>query len=188
MSRLFLSLALLGAVGATAALGQATERDNRRKSYAEEFKKVPAITGMLGKAKKVVLHEGLPHQTWEAKLLETELKTKKTVKLNDFPFYQVSPSLTDDAAKELTALFRRAGSLKPYAGPKRCGGFHPDYAVDYCVGTEVYRVLICFGCHEVKFYGPKTSVHCDVSNRALDELQTILKPYQKNRPAKKKKR
>jgi hypothetical protein len=185
MGRIVLSMAMLAALITPVALGQATPQDREKKRYAEEFKNLPAITAAIDKATRVVLYEGLPHQTWEAKALAQELKSQKTVKLHDFPFYQETLSLEKQDTKDLTALLTRAGSLRPFSGAKLCGGFHPDYCVEWHLGKEVYRVLICFGCHEVKLHGPKTSVYCDVEDKALAGLQRLLKPYRKNRPRKK---
>ena len=64
---------------------------------------------------------------------------------------------------------------------KGCGGFHPDYAVERAVGGQVYRCLVCFGCGEVKVFGPGGELHRDVVNPI--PLKRLLVPYWKNRPA-----
>jgi hypothetical protein len=194
MQRIVLSAGIVVAMGVLCLAGDsktkrppATKRDRERQRYLEEFKKLPPMTGLLGKATKVVLYEGLPHQLWEAKLLKEELKTKKTVKINDFPFYKDVLPLRAGDGKKLTSLFGQPGVLVPFSGAKLCGGFHPDYCVEWQLGKDVYRAVICFGCHEVKFHGPKDSVYCDVNDAALAELKQILKEYRKNRPEKKAK-
>jgi hypothetical protein len=183
--RIVLAMTVLAGLCVTSAAEPARKADSKPKGSAEEFKKLPALTAALGKATKVVLHEGLPHQTFEPKLLEQELKTKKTVKVHGFPFYQETLSLKEADAKKLTALFRAGESFTAYRGPKKCGGFHPDYAVEWRLGKDVYQALVCFGCHEVKFYGPKAGVYCDVRDRALGEMKKVLLSYRKNRPEKK---
>src|SRR5262249_3316064 len=63
--------------------------------------------------------------------------------------------------------------------------FHPDYCAEWQDGKDVYQVLICFGCHEVKCYGPKVDLYCDINSEAYKEFEKVLKPYRKNRPEKK---
>jgi hypothetical protein len=43
-------------------------------------------------------------------------------------------------------------------------------------------VLICFGCGEVRVYGPESALLCDMPRETADKLQATLKRYRKNRP------
>lgn len=140
----------------------------------------PLVEG-IRKADKVTLYEGLPHPFEEKRLLEKELKEKKTVMLHGFAFYAqvIGPKEAD--AKKLAELFGTDGSFVKFGGPKKCGGFHPDWAIEWKAGDDVYRALVCFGCHEVKIYGPKHELHADVRG-AYKPLQSLLKGYDKNRP------
>lgn len=140
------------------------------------------LAAAVAKADKVVLYEGLPHQLFEKELLEKELKEKKTVKFNGFPFYEETLTLKEEDKKKLTTLFGEEKSVKKFSGQKRCGGFHPDYCVEWHVGKDVYRAHMCFGCHEMMVFGPKTDLYCDIADPALKELDALLKAYRKNRP------
>ena len=40
--------------------------------------------------------------------------------------------------------------------------------------------------HEVKVYGPESSLRCDIRGEAYQELQGLLAKHQKNRPPKEK--
>jgi hypothetical protein len=134
----------------------------------------------IAKADRVTLYEGLPHEASESG--QQELKTKKTVRLHGYPFYAEPLALKESDGKRLTDLVTEASSFAPYRGPKKCGGFHPDYCVEWRVGDEVYRCLVCFGCQEVKLYGPKADLYCDVSQPAYAKLGELLRPYRKQRP------
>lgn len=140
------------------------------------------LIASAAKADKVILHEGLPHPLDERGLLESEKKTKKTVTIAGWPFYAEPLALKDRDAGKLTDL---VGSEKTYAqfgGEKKCGGFHPDYAVEWRVGKDTYYALVCFGCSEMKVYGPAGGVRTDLGGRG-EELGKLLKQYRKNRPA-----
>jgi hypothetical protein len=134
-------------------------------------------------ADKATLYEGLPHQSNEAKLLEKEKKEKKTVQLHGFPFYQETLELKADDRKSLQKVLGDSASFQQWGVEKKCGGFHPDYLVEWRVGDKEYRVLICFGCHEVKVFGPDKTLRCDMAGETKKALQDVLKTYQKNRPA-----
>jgi hypothetical protein len=67
-------------------------------------------------------------------------------------------------------------------GEKRCGGFHPDYAVVATCDDGEYTVLICFGCHEILIIGPRSSLRCDMAGETYKPIESLLKAYQLNRP------
>jgi hypothetical protein len=143
-----------------------------------------SFTDAVGKAEKVILFEGLPHQNYERKLLEKELKSGKVVEINDFPFYKEPLTLTKDDASALSKLFSDSNTLPKFSGEKKCGGFHPDFAVEWHVGDDIYRALICFGCGEAKVFGPKIEKRHDLGRSAKSKLRNLLMGYGKNRPTK----
>jgi hypothetical protein len=145
----------------------------------------PLVTGIAASSESS-LYEGLPHHFWEEQLLQSELKTKKTVRIHAFPFYaeRIHPKKED--AKKLVAICATTTSFTRYTGMKACGGFHPDWAIQCKVRGDVYLVLICFGCKEARLYGPKLVLYTDLHKMALKKLSALLQQYQKNRPAPKK--
>jgi hypothetical protein len=141
----------------------------------------PILDGVR-KAKTLVVFEGAPHQRWEAELLARELREKKTVRLHDFPFYAESLELKEADALEVWALCPTKQVFRGRSGMKLCGGFHPDWCLEWRDGDKAYRALLCFGCHEARLYGPKDEVECDLDEATLKQLRRILVPYRKNRP------
>ncbi|HJZ90732.1 MAG TPA: hypothetical protein VKE40_07635 [Gemmataceae bacterium] len=139
----------------------------------------------LGKAEKadVVLREGLPHPVNERKAFEAE-KKKETIESAGALFYKEPLTLKADDTTTVLARLLDATSYADFRGEKKCGGFHPDYEV-VVINTadkSEYRFQVCFGCHEVKVYGPKDqAVRADLTN-GYDALAKVLRPYQKNRP------
>ena len=141
------------------------------------------FTEAIQRADKVVLYEGLPHQLFESRLLEEERRTKEVQELNGYPFYQEPLALTGEDAKRLSEILGASATYEPFSGEKRCGGFHPDYAVEWQVGADRYRVLICFGCKEVKSFGSEPETRNDLDSAAHQQLLELLRGYRKNRPA-----
>ena len=133
----------------------------------------------VAKLTSLTMYEGLPVET---KLLASELRTKKTTKFQDYPFYSETLTVSKADAATLTKICSDPASLAQFE--KKFCEFHPDYCLEWKVGKETWRALICLGCGEVKFYGPKNMrLHCDLEKETYKNLKTMLKEYKKNRPS-----
>ncbi len=131
---------------------------------------------------KITLYEGLPHQMYEAESLAKELK-KPTIEKGEFPFYRDPLALKEADARELGAILTDPDTIRPFEGEKKCGGFHPDYAIVVSARGEETNYLICFGCGEAKVCRPdRSESRYDLGHDAKSRLSVILKPYRKNRP------
>jgi hypothetical protein len=120
----------------------------------------------------------------ETRQLAAERKSKKTITLHGYSFYQETLVLKEQDRKELIARLGDARSFKSFGGKKFCDGFHPDYLLEWSVKRDVYRCLVCFGCCEVKLYGPKSGLRADFAEgEAFPAVKRTLSGYVKNRPA-----
>lgn len=142
----------------------------------------PPEARTLAKADHLVLYEGLPHPMYETVALAREKREKPTVDLHGFPFYREPLELKPGDGERLRALLGDPATFSPYSGEKKCGGFHPDYAVEWSAGDKVYRALICFGCFEARIHGPGGEKTYDVGREVQDRFRAMLHPYRKNRP------
>jgi hypothetical protein len=134
-------------------------------------------------AEKLLLYEGLPHPIFEQRLFEEERTTKAITKLNGYPFYQQPLILALEHSKQLSEVLARTATYKSFSGEKRCGGFHPDFAVEWPNVKPLFQALICFGCREIKLWGPGIKSRNDLDAGAALKLQTTLLGYRRNRPA-----
>lgn len=141
------------------------------------------IATLVAKADTVTLYEGLPREGGEDELLKQELAEKKTFEFGGYPFYAEPMPLSKEDAAVLTAIFdgRDALSDEPPGGNK-CGGFHPDFAVEWENGEDVARVQICIGCHEIKAFSKTTELWLSLSDQAVEKLRTLLKDRWQHRP------
>jgi hypothetical protein len=80
--------------------------------------------------------------------------------------------------RELLSDYR---NFQTYGGPKLCGGFHPDLLVEFKEKGGTLRVLICFGCHEVKFARPKGSFMVDMEDKGFERLLRAAKAIYRER-------
>jgi hypothetical protein len=149
---------------------------------SKDFSRYEGLASGIRAADGVLLYEGLPHQYFESIALEKELRDRPYVRLHRFPFYKERLTLSDGDGQKLTDLFCSPGTFRPRGeGMKACGGFHPDYCIEWHVDGEVYQVLVCLGCCEVKCYGPGgIDLYCDIKDMA--SFEKLLRPYRKNRP------
>ncbi len=138
----------------------------------------------LKSAGRLVLHEGLPHQTYEREY-KTELEKKTYEEIHGYPFYVETLALEAQDLSRLKAMFYSEKTFQPATGAgKTCGGFHPDYCLEWTVkDAKPCYCLLCFGCNEVRSYQGFRDLRCDLGDRDVGhELYSILCKYQKNRP------
>lgn len=136
----------------------------------------------IREAGALTLYEGLPHQAYEAEVLAAEKEAKPTIDLKGFPFYRQTLELKPGDEEKLRAVLGDARSYKPHAGEKKCGGFHPDYAIGWSVESEQFMCLVCFGCSEFKLYWPAGEGYYDMTGEVKEQLKDVLASYQQNRP------
>jgi hypothetical protein len=127
------------------------------------------------------LYEGLPHQLAEAKLVASEIATKKTFKMRGFSFYERPLPITREDADTLQRLVTSPDTFWSSV-PKACGGFHPDYCLAWNDGGTTYYLMLCFGCHEMYFYDTKHEFIADVRHNAFPQFKDILDKYRAQRP------
>lgn len=143
----------------------------------------PSLGETLPQAEGLVLYEGLPHQMYEEDAYRAEVSSAKTIQLAGYPFYQTPLTLRGEDLKSLRAMLEDGDLLDEFTGEKKCGGFHPDYAVEWSSGGETFRVFLCFGCGEALVEGPRGKVErYDLVRGKREGLIELLKKQRKNRP------
>lgn len=140
------------------------------------------LTQVMSAEQPLTLLEGFPHQGFEGELFERE-KAKPHRSIAGFPFYEEPLPISVTDAKTVRETLAAASALKAFSGEKKCGGFHPDYAVEVEKDGTPWRVLICFGCSEARVLSGSGDTRHDLSRQAHDTLEPVLRPYRKSRPA-----
>ena len=139
----------------------------------------PNTTGQVTPNSDVVVYEGMPHPMHESRAAKDERRKKAVRELNGYPFYQEPLTIKKEDANRLSEILNDPATYRPFSGEKKCGGFHPDFAVEWSVGADKFRALICFGCGEVKSFRPSGESRYDLVSGGLSG---VLKAYRKNRP------
>ena len=149
------------------------------------FDRLPTIPDAIPKAGVALLYEGLPSEFWEPELLVQELARKKTIKLHGYPFYEEQLAFQETDGEQFTALLTARTSFSKLTDGKKGGGFHADYCLEWKSGDATIHVVFAQESGEVKMYGPKSELHCDLSPDAAQKLQQLLNRYRKNRTVEK---
>lgn len=162
----------------------ANEKDELRRQLEQDAKFLNGIgkfTSSFVQTDAFVLYEGLPHPVRQ-ELYQQELREKKTVHLERFAFYAETQTPRQADFERLRRLAADYRSYLSYGGPKFCGGFHPDWAIEWKADDQVYRLFLCFGCHEGHFVGPHGDLWVDLQESTLESFARSLSAYGKNNP------
>ena len=148
---------------------------------------LPRLMDAIPQATTTILHEGLPHQGWEVSLFESERAAKPHVESHGHLFYSEIIVPTPQDSVQIALIARNAATFEEWGGMKLCGAYHPDWLIEWQLpdGTS-HQLHFCFGCHEVKIYGPDWRLYCDVTQDGYNKLRTILERYARNRPVQKR--
>ena len=146
------------------------------------FDRLPTVLAGIPKTEASLLYEGLPSEFWEPELLVQELARTKTIKLHGYPLYEELLALQGTDGEQFTALFSARTSFANYTDEKKGGGFHADYCLEWKTSEGTTHVVISLELGEVKMYGTKSELHCDLSQNAAQKLRQLLSRYRKNRP------
>lgn len=142
------------------------------------------IRKSLSKADKIFVYEGLPHQMFEADLLKVEMKRKDTHKISGYPFYIPKVIAPEKIAKTLREVAVNDENYAVFSGEKRCGGFHPDYAISWLDNGKKYSILFCYGCHEALFVDGQKTYRYDF--KKVVKFRILLASFKSKRPNKTK--
>ena len=141
-------------------------------------------TAAIRRADRISLYEGLPHPFYETELFKKEKLEKPTVVFGGDSFYRDPLELKEADKAELRDLIGNPDSFQKFVAEKKCGGFHPDYAVEWTYGADKWICLLCFGCGEAKVLHDKVETRFDLESKAGKQLKALLEPYRNNRPEK----
>ena len=110
------------------------------------------------------------------------MRTKPTVNLHDFHFYRDPLDISIRDQDELRKQIADPNAFQEGFEDHLCGGFHPDFQIEWRVGNETIQMQICLGCHEVRLYGPNELFRYDIKDDAYQALAGLLRKHHKNLP------
>ena len=138
-----------------------------------------------GRSSNMVILEGLPHPMMEPEKYQAEKSgAKPLVERAGYPFYRESLPVPANELSALSRILSNPATYRSFSGEKKCGGFHPDYAVEW-PGDQpgvTTTILLCFGCMEAKLIGPHGKQRFDLDRASRSSLRKLLVSHWQNRP------
>ena len=142
----------------------------------------PVADRSVGKAKMITLYEGLPHPSYEKSYEAEKAGSRPIIERGEYSFYEEPLRLSLEEQASLEQVLGDKATYYKFAGEKKCGGFHPDYAVEWEDDGRMRTTMICFTCSEFKVRGPDGERRYDIARPAQEPLARLLKGRRKNRP------
>jgi hypothetical protein len=126
----------------------------------------------------VAIHRGLPHQYHKKQQLLHDLYLTRNRELGGYRFYLGPATPSQELGARLTTMLQNASVFYPYSEGKQCGGYHPDFCLEWHSSQGTFLGLVCTGCGEILFVGNGMEVQCDLATGFLKELTLVLEPFQ----------
>ena len=173
------SLLVASLILAGAHFYRGTFRDSRL-DPTDAARLLPLLEG-IGKS-SLVLYEGLPHQSLEYESFHKELASRETIRVDEYPFYARPLPVEAGDMEPFRRLSKTAKHFATATAGKACGGFHPDYCLEWTLGNTTYHYLVCLGCAEVAIHGSDVLLFLDMSDGSWSTWKSILRKYRSQRP------
>ena len=136
----------------------------------------------LAKAKTFTLAEGLPHPSKESDLFTTQAQRKDTQQITGFFFYKPDQKIDPGTTDKLRQIIANSDNLTEWKEHKTCGGFHPDWSLNWRRGWSKDRALICFSCEEIIYISGDYQLRYNLTPTAAKQLKSLLNPFKAKRP------
>ncbi|QEH34637.1 hypothetical protein OJF2_31780 [Aquisphaera giovannonii] len=152
------------------------------KEVSTDFKRLKSVLEGLRKPEAIAVYPGLPSEFWEPQLREVEASRNRTVRLQGYLFYDDRLELKGEVADRLASVLTAERSFQRRRAAKKCGGYDPDYCIEWRSDGATTYILVCLECGEVKLFGPRAELYCDLSAESGQDLERWLKPFRKYQP------
>jgi hypothetical protein len=158
-------------------------RPERPNSYAPPVQPVSAGSYVnwrqfgliIDKATSVYVYEGTPRN------YNTEKRgpARSIIMIDGFEFYADAKRLDASKIEAINELIRNRTAFLDYGGMKLCGGFHPDYCIEWRFEEDGQisksRAFACLGCHEWRLVDNMSALHSDMADFVTTKLISLLK-------------
>jgi len=147
------------------------ETKQHAKEYVEFMEEFANYLEAVSAANALTIYEGLPRAP-DAEL-EKIKNQNKTIEIDGWAFYAEPLPAKSSIIEKLRSSLVDYKTFEPYSGGKFCGGFHPDFCVEWKTGDKTYYVQICLGCFEAVFISPNGGTTFDFNDAAWKSFAQI---------------
>ena len=119
------------------------------------------------------IYRGLAHPYHDKEEFTRQLWRTPNRSILGYRFNEEQEHLSDDLKQRMARILSQPDSYHRYLGPKMCGGYHADFAVQLGGDGKERWMLVCLGCGEVLIRGDDGEVICDLEPLAEMLLREI---------------
>jgi hypothetical protein len=147
------------------------EQRRRAAATAKFLRQFAYLSTSIADADQLDVLEGLPRASTET--LDRTGANSDTVEIDGWDFYSKPLELTPAVSNRLRMTLLDYASFQPYSGGKFCGGFHPDFCVQWKYRGASYHALVCLGCNEILYVVPNGRAKFDYESTAWKAFAQI---------------
>ena len=111
-------------------------------------------------------HLGLPHNYFASDEFLKSVWFTFTTSHHGYRFRSFAWTPSPRFADLVQRLFTEKSTFTPYGGPKLCGGYHADFAVQLDAPKRAVEFMVCLGCHEVLLFAPSGECIVELSDES----------------------
>lgn len=130
----------------------------------------------IRRAETMILLERAADAMHVPEILRVIVGSKAIVKIGPYPFYEEPLVITEEHAVKLAETVADVSTYYPFNAPSLCI-FHPDFALQWRSGNEMWGVLFCLDCDQIMIFGPGLEVYEDLAEAGSREIHLLLGPY-----------
>jgi len=147
------------------------ETIQRAKANSEFMSQFSKYLKCIADAESLTIYEGLPRADGVG--LKKIKDQNKTIEIDGWGFYAEPLTANGSMVEKLRSSLIDYKTFEPYSGGKFCGGFHPDFCVEWKTGSKTFYMQICLGCFEAAFIQPTGKTMFDFNDAAWKSFAQI---------------
>jgi hypothetical protein len=149
-------------------LEQTRDKANKNAQFMGQFAE---FLKSVSEAESMIIYEGLPRAS-DDELANIKQK-HETVDIDGWSFYSAPLAASPSIIEKLRSTLVDYRAFEPYTGVKFCGGFHPDFCVQWKVGEQTHNALVCLRCFELAYVEPSGKRTFDFNDAAWKSFAQI---------------
>ena len=149
-------------------LSETRENAKRGVQFMAEFARFLDHVSASG---ELTVFEGLPRATDDE--LAKIKNDNKTIEIDGWYFYAQPLPTKPSTVEKLRSTLVNYQSFQPYSGGKFCGGFHPDFCVEWKTSGKTHNLLVCLTCFESVYITPTGKTRFDFNDAAWKSFTQI---------------
>jgi hypothetical protein len=131
----------------------------------------PILTHAAATMNDIRFFRGVPREKKEQPARVDQPQVEK----QGYAFFSEPMNINSSAIESLRKKLVDYRQFEPYAGPKFCGGFHPDLCIEWDNDEGLQQVFICLTCREALAVLGETRFKIELKYDLVKEILKLIK-------------